>query len=468
MYDHVFEYLLRLKGNYLWPAMWTSSFLLDGPGLASMELADEYGIYIGMSHHEPCMRSGEEFTLVKGEDSPYGTDWSYVTNQEGILRFWEDGLKRSRGHHVFPTIGMRGERDSKMLGEDSQISENVRLLKEIIKKQRQMIAEHLQTGTEPVPQLFAVYKEVEDYYFGDASGGLRGFEELSDVTLLLCEDNFGHMRALPEEAERGHKGGFGMYYHLDYHGDPVSYEWYPSVTPSKIWEQMTEAYEYGIRELWIVNVGDLKFQEYPLGYFMNLAYDFETWGSSAPNQTKQYEKQWLEQVFGAYASAQELEQAGRVLDGFLKINSLRRPESLHAEIYHPAHYDESRRMMQLCNAIEQENEKLRAAFRERGMEQAYESMIYFPAAASVNLLHPARRSAGSAGKGIPGRQMGRDGAGFAYRVYELERRGLALSAAPCGAPARKTKADRIKGGRDGTLYQPVFPKTIADSTGNCG
>lgn len=386
MYDHVFEYLLRLKGNYLWPAMWTSSFLLDGPGLASMELADEYGIYIGMSHHEPCMRSGEEFTLVKGEDSPYGTDWSYVTNQEGILRFWEDGLKRSRGHHVFPTIGMRGERDSKMLGEDSQISENVRLLKEIIKKQRQMIAEHLQTGTEPVPQLFAVYKEVEDYYFGDASGGLRGFEELSDVTLLLCEDNFGHMRALPEEAERGHKGGFGMYYHLDYHGDPVSYEWYPSVTPSKIWEQMTEAYEYGIRELWIVNVGDLKFQEYPLGYFMNLAYDFETWGSSAPNQTKQYEKQWLEQVFGAYASAQELEQAGRVLDGFLKINSLRRPESLHAEIYHPAHYDESRRMMQLCDAIEQENEKLRAAFRERGMEQAYESMIYFPAAASVNLL----------------------------------------------------------------------------------
>lgn len=386
MYDHVFEYLLRLKGNYLWPAMWTSSFLLDGPGLASMELADEYGIYIGMSHHEPCMRSGEEFTLVKGEDSPYGTDWSYVTNKEGILRFWEDGLKRSRGHQAFPTIGMRGERDSKMLGEDSEISENVRLLKEIITNQRKMIAQQMQTGDEKIPQLFAVYKEVEDYYFGDSSGGLRGFEELSDVTLLLCEDNFGNMRALPEEAERGHQGGFGMYYHLDYHGDPVSYEWMPSVPLSKIWEQMTQAYEYGVRELWVVNVGDLKFQEYPLGYFMNLAYDFDKWGSSAKNQTKQYTRQWLEQIFGAYASEQELEKAGRVLDGFFKLNGLRRPESLHSEIYHPAHYHESRRMMQFCETVEQENEQLRAAFKERGMETAYESMIYYPAAASANLL----------------------------------------------------------------------------------
>ena len=186
MYDHIFEYLLRMKGNYLWPAMWAENFMLDGPDLESMKLADEYGIYIGMSHHEPCMRSGAEYSKVRGPKSPYGDAWSYVTNKEGILRFWEDGVKRSIGHNVFPTVGMRGENDSKMLGEDSLISDNVRLLKEIITKQREMIHEHLETDGKKVPQLFAVYKEVEDYYFGGGSEeGLRGFEELEDVTLQL-------------------------------------------------------------------------------------------------------------------------------------------------------------------------------------------------------------------------------------------------------------------------------------------
>lgn len=387
MYDHVFEYLLRMKGNYIWPAMWTSSFLLDGPGMASMELADEYGIYIGMSHHEPCMRSSEEWDLIKGEDTPYGTEWSYLSNKEGLLRYWEDGLKRSKGHNVFPTIGMRGERDSKMLGDDAAIAENVRVLKEIITKQRRLIEEHLQEGDRKVPQLFAVYKEVEDYYFGDGTtAGLRGFEELDDVTLLLCEDNFGNMRALPKESERGHKGGFGMYYHLDYHGDPISYEWVASTPLTKIWEQMTQAYEYGIRELWIVNVGDLKFQEYPLSYFMELAYDFDKWGSAAPNQCGKFTDLWLKKVFGDTLTSKEHTRVKNVLDGYLRLNGLRRPEALNDTIYHPAYDLEGRRMLEICNTLEQENEELRVLLREKGMENPYYSMIYFPAAASVNLL----------------------------------------------------------------------------------
>ncbi|MGN0295586.1 MAG: glycosyl hydrolase 115 family protein [Lachnospiraceae bacterium] len=387
MYDHVFEYLLRMKGNYIWPAMWTSSFLLDGPGMASMELADEYGIYIGMSHHEPCMRSSEEWDLVKGDDTPYGTEWSYLSNKEGLLNYWEDGLKRSVGHNVFPTIGMRGERDSKMLGDDAAIAENVRVLKEIITNQRRLIEKHLEAGGQKVPQLFAVYKEVEDYYFGDGeTAGLRGFEELEDVTLLLCEDNFGNMRALPKDSERGHKGGFGMYYHLDYHGDPISYEWVASTPLTKIWEQMTQAYEYGIRELWIVNVGDLKFQEYPLSYFMELAYDFDTWGSTAPNQCGRFTDLWLNRLFGDRITQQECAAVKRVLDGYLRLNGLRRPESLNDRIYHPAHYLEGRRMLELCSSLEQENEKLREKFREKGMEDTYFSMIYFPAAASFNLM----------------------------------------------------------------------------------
>ena len=352
MYDHIFEYLLRMKGNYLWPAMWAENFMLDGPDLESMKLADEYGIYIGMSHHEPCMRSGAEYSKVRGPKSPYGDAWSYVTNKEGILRFWEDGVKRSIGHNVFPTVGMRGENDSKMLGEDSLISDNVRLLKEIITKQREMIHEHLETDGKKVPQLFAVYKEVEDYYFGGGSEeGLRGFEELEDVTLLLCEDNWGNMRALPEAFERNHKGGFGMYFHLDYHGDPVSYEWVSSTELSKIWEQMTEAYEYGVRELWIVNVGDVKFQEFPLNYFMDLAYDFEKWGSSAPNSTKEYTKAWISSMFGSYTSKEEREEIQEVLEGYLKINALRKPESLNDTVYHPAHYLECEKQLSFCGKL---------------------------------------------------------------------------------------------------------------------
>lgn len=387
MYDHIFEYLLRMKGNYLWPAMWAENFMLDGPDLESMKLADEYGIYIGMSHHEPCMRSGAEYSKVRGPKSPYGDAWSYVTNKEGILRFWEDGVKRSIGHNVFPTVGMRGENDSKMLGEDSLISDNVRLLKEIIIKQREMIHEHLETDGKKVPQLFAVYKEVEDYYFGGGSEeGLRGFKELEDVTLLLCEDNWGNMRALPEAFERNHKGGFGMYFHLDYHGDPVSYEWVSSTELSKIWEQMTEAYEYGVRELWIVNVGDVKFQEFPLNYFMDLAYDFEKWGSLAPNSTKEYTKAWIESVFGSYTSKEEREEIQEVLEGYLKINALRKPESLNDTVYHPAHYLECEKLLSFCGKLEEKNERLWKILEERGMGDAYFSMIYFSAEASFNLL----------------------------------------------------------------------------------
>ena len=387
MYDHIFEYLLRMKGNYLWPAMWAENFMLDGPDLESMKLADEYGIYIGMSHHEPCMRSGAEYSKVRGPKSPYGDAWSYVTNKEGILRFWEDGVKRSIGHNVFPTVGMRGENDSKMLGEDSLISDNVRLLKEIITKQREMIHEHLETDGKKVPQLFAVYKEVEDYYFGGGSEeGLRGFKELEDVTLLLCEDNWGNMRALPEAFERNHKGGFGMYFHLDYHGDPVSYEWVSSTELSKIWEQMTEAYEYGVRELWIVNVGDVKFQEFPLNYFMDLAYDFEKWGSLAPNSTKEYTKAWIESVFGSYTSKKEREEIQEVLEGYLKINALRKPESLNDTVYHPAHYLECEKLLSFCGKLEEKNERLWKILEERGMGDAYFSKIYYSAAASYNLL----------------------------------------------------------------------------------
>ncbi len=385
MYDHVFEYLLRMKGNYLWPAMWTSSFLLDGPGMESMKLADAYGIYIGMSHHEPCMRSSEEWDLVKGKDSPYGEDWSYLTNKEGLLKYWEDGLKRCCGHQVFPTIGMRGERDSKMLGEDAQIEENVRVLKDIITQQRRLIRENLEQEGQTYPLLFAVYKEVEDYYFGDSkTAGLRDFQELDGVTLMLCEDNFGNMRALPRKEERSRNGGFGMYFHLDYHGGPCSYEWVASTPVTKIWEQMSMAYEYGIQDVWIVNAGDVKFQEYPLNFFMDMAYDFETWGKK--EAAYHYVRKWTREQFGTYTTKEEQDKIAWILEEYIRLNHLRRPESCNDKVYHPAHFEEGRKMLLRCKKLEQENEAMLALLKERGREEAYFSMIYYAAAASANLL----------------------------------------------------------------------------------
>lgn len=385
VYDHVFEYLLRMKGNYLWPAMWTSSFLLDGPGMESMKLADAYGIYIGMSHHEPCMRSSEEWDLVKGKDSPYGEDWSYLTNKEGLLKYWEDGLKRCCGHQVFPTIGMRGERDSKMLGEDAQIEENVRVLKDIITQQRRLIRENLEQEGQTYPLLFAVYKEVEDYYFGDSkTAGLRDFQELDGVTLMLCEDNFGNMRALPRKEERCRNGGFGMYFHLDYHGGPCSYEWVASTPVTKIWEQMSMAYEYGIQDVWIVNAGDVKFQEYPLNFFMDMAYDFETWGKK--EAAYHYVRKWTREQFGTYTTKEEQDKIAWILEEYIRLNHLRRPESCNDKVYHPAHFEEGRKMLLRCKKLEQENEAMLALLKERGREEAYFSMIYYAAAASANLL----------------------------------------------------------------------------------
>ena len=386
MYDHIFEYLLRLKGNYLWPAMWSSSFLLDGPGMSSAELADEYGIVICFSHHEPCLRSSEEWDIVRGVDTKYGNEWNYFKNKEGLLTYWKEGLQRSGHLENMITIGMRGERDTSMLGPNSTLFENISLLKEIIHNQKELIRECVKRDTENIPMMLALYKEVEAYYYGDGlTEGLNSWDELDDVILMLCEDNHGNMRTLPTEEMRKHKGGFGMYYHFDYHGDPVSYEWVASMPLTKTWEQMSMAYDYGVRDLWIVNVGDVKFQEYPLQYFMNLAYDFEKWGTNSPNQTHTYTKQWVNQQFGAFVDEEICDQIQFVLEEYVRLNHYRRPEALNSEIYHPLHFNEGSRMQKRAEKLSELNRKLR---RELPPEcrDAYYSLIYFPAEASANLL----------------------------------------------------------------------------------
>lgn len=382
MYDMIFETLLRLKGNYLWPAMWTSSFTLDGPGEKNAVLADCYGIVMSNSHHEPCLRHSEEWDLVRGKESVYGNEWNYVTNREGLLRYWRDGLTRSGKYENIITIGMRGERDSLMLGADAGLAENIELLKEIIGEQRKLIAECVGDGA---PQMIALYKEVEAYYYGDENTpGLKDWDGLDGVTLMLCEDNYGNMRTLPTEENRDHDAGFGMYYHFDYHGSPISYEWVNSSYLPKIWDQMTMAYEFGVRDIWVVNVGDLKFQEYPLSFFMDLAYDFEKWGSSRFDAPQQYLKKWVEREFGMWLSDAQKEMVCEVMDAYTRLNHNRKPEAMSFDTYHPIHFDESRERLHKNEQIRNRLELLRDEIPEEILPEFWE-LVYYPAMGSVNV-----------------------------------------------------------------------------------
>ena len=385
MYEHVFEFLLRMKGNYLWPAMWSASFPIDGPDGLNEELADIYGVVMGYSHHEPCLRASEEWDKVRGPETKYGNEWNFYTNEEGLLNYWEDALKRSGKFDNLITIGMRGERDTSMLGENATVEENVNLLKDIIRKQRKLIKENVNEDISKVPQLLALYKEVEAYFYGDEKiKGLRDWDELDGVICMLCEDNFGHLRTLPTADIRDRKGGFGMYYHFDYHGGPISYEWVDSTPFSKTWEQMSMAYEYGIKDAWIVNVGDLKFHEVPLTYFLALAYDYEKWGYGNKNSYREYVEQWCAKTFPA-ADADVQKKIGTVLTEYINMNHLRRPEALNANVYHPCNYNETDRMLARAEALEALSEEVYNAL-EGEAKNAYYSMIHFSAMASMNLL----------------------------------------------------------------------------------
>jgi hypothetical protein len=385
MYDHVFELLLRLKGNYLWPAMWTSCFSNDGPGLESAKLADEYGVVMGLSHHEPCLRHGEEYSQVRGKGSVYGDAWNFRTNREGIIRFWEDGLKRSGSFENVITIGMRGEQDTAIMGKDATLRDNIELLRAVLNTQNSLIRANVNGDLDGVPRMLALYKEVEPYFYGDSNTpGLIGCDELENVILMLCDDNFGNLRTLPTEKMRGHGGGYGMYYHFDYHGWPVSYEWINSSYLPKIWEQMTMAYEFGIRELWIVNVGDICTQEFPLSYFLDLAYDFERWGTSAINATETYTKQWTDVQFAGYLPDKTRSEICHILTEYTRISHMRRPEAMNAGIYHPANFNEAERMLTRVNDVIAKCEMLRNEMPEEIFPAFYE-LVYYPALGSMNL-----------------------------------------------------------------------------------
>lgn len=384
-YRKVFELLLRLNGNYMWPAMWNSNFSEDGPGIENARLADELGVIMGTSHHEPLFRAGNEWQQQYRE---YGDDnsWSFLSNEKAITRFWENGVLRNKDFESVITIGMRGEADSKLLPEDATMKDNIEVVKKAILAQDGILKKHISDDFTKVPRMLAVYKEVEDYYYGDETcEGLKDWEELKDAIFLLSDDNHGNLRNLPTEAERQHPGGYGMYYHFDYHGAPISYEWTNCNRLTKTWEQMTTAYEAGVTKMWIVNVGDLKEMEYPLSFFMELAYDYETWGLNGLNKTKEFAYNWIDQQFGSRISKEQRNDIFKVLEGYTRLNAMRTPETMNEHIYNPVHLGEGERILAMARDILATADKLKDELTGEAL-LTYESIIYYAAAASVNLV----------------------------------------------------------------------------------
>ena len=382
-YEKVFDLLLRLRGNFLWPAMWSAVFSEDGLAYptASADLADEYGITMGTSHHEPLFRAGEEFshTMTDSNETGYGADWNYHTNTQGIYEFWEYGVKRNKNHRSLITMGMRGERDSKILGENATLKDNIDLIKKTIIDQKEILNNN---GLADAPRVLALYKEVEDYYHGDEhTEGLSCWDGLDDMMLLLSDDNYGNTRTLPTKENRSRKAGWGLYYHFDYHGSPISYEWVNSSPITKAWEQLTAAYAFGIRDLWVVNVGDLRPVELPLSYFLDLAFDFDKW--SQPNRTGEWLDKWTKQQFGGFADEKTLTDIAAVLNGYTRMNGDCHPEAVQEDTFsfacgeYAAELDRARKLDVLSADI--------AARLPAECADGYFGLVHFPAAASANL-----------------------------------------------------------------------------------
>ena len=427
MYDHVFELLLRLKANYMWPAMWASVFAEEGPGSLNEELADEYGIVVGNSHHEPCLRAGEEFKHSIKAGGQYGTDWNFVRNREGITRFWEDGLKRSGKYEHLITIGMRGEADSAMLGEDSGLRANIEYLKDVITTQEALIQQHAGPKSKDQPRLLALYKEVEPFFYGNETvQGLKDWEGLRNTVCMLCEDNHGFMRSLPTPemtaALKARNCGWGMYYHVDYHGGPVSYEWMPSTPFAKLWEQMCLAYDYGIRDVWILNTGDLKGNEVSLHQFLDLAYDYDKWGSHDVLNWRKWVTHFVGETFPGLDAAEKT-AVEQLLTDLYDMNGKRRPEALNASVYHPCHEHEAERMYELGESLWRASEALYEHFPQPAKD-AYYSMVHLPLVSSVNLLHMHLDAARNAHYAQQARPVANE---YADRVAE----GMAADEALC-------------------------------------
>ena len=356
-YEKVFELILRLKGNFIWPAMWGNAFYDDDP--ENGPLADKMGIVIGTSHHEPMGRAHAEW-------SKYGTGkWDYSKNQQVLAEFWRSGFERMKNYETVVTLGMRGDGDEPMSEES-----NIKLLEKIVKEQRNIIKKVSGKKITETPQVWALYKEVQDYYD-------KGMRVPDDVTLLFCDDNWGNVRKLPDPAAKAHKGGYGMYYHFDYVGGPRNYKWINVSQIQRIWEQMNLTYSHGVDRIWIVNVGDLKPMEYPISFFLDMAWNPAQFNSQ--NLLSHTEK-WCAAQFGEKYS----KEAARLIDTYTKYSRRITPELLNDTIYSLKNYNEFETVMNDFRALALDAFRLYQQIPAESRD-AFDQLVLFPINAFSNL-----------------------------------------------------------------------------------
>lgn len=357
-YKHIFELLLRLKANYFWPAMWATAFNEDDP--ESPRLADEMGIVMGTSHHEPMMRSHQEYLHRKEQVGP----WDYATNKERIDQFFREGMERNKDYDNIVTIGMRGDGDVAMgKGDDA---ENMKTLGNVIKGQRKIIKD-IYGRADAVPQLWAIFTEVQRYY--DA-----GFTVPDDVTLLLCDNNWGYIRRKGRDFERKRKGGLGLYYHIDMNGGPWNDRWVNTTTVPKLREQLNLAYKSGIDRIWIINVGDLKPKEMPIDFIMRYA-----WNPDAIQPGD--EQAWLEGFTRNIFGEEFAKETADIIAKYSKYNLWRKPEVQVPGIYN---YEEMLHLNNQWQAIVVRCENLKEKIPADAQDAFYQ-LVYYPAVASAGV-----------------------------------------------------------------------------------
>ena len=370
-YKKVFELILRLKGNFMWPAMWGWAFYADDPD--NSRTASEMGIIMGTSHHEPMARNHQEWARHRAE---YGA-WDYTTNQAVLDRFFREGMERAKNTEDLITIGMRGDGDTALGGKEGHDDEYVAndkaiiaQLEKIVANQRKIISEVTGRPAEKRQQVWALYKEVQRYYD-------MGMKIPDDAIILLSDDNWGDVRRLPSAIERkNHKGGFGMYYHVDYVGAPRNSKWL-NVTPIQhMWEQLQLTYDYGVDRLWVLNVGDLKPMEYPIDLFMDMAWNPEKF--TADNLLC-HTRDFCRKAFGE----EQADEAARLLNLYSKYAGMVTAEMLDSKTYNLSN-GEWEKVCGLWSRLEADAlyqyQQLPADSRD-----AYSQIILFPAQAMSNL-----------------------------------------------------------------------------------
>ncbi len=394
-YAKIFEAILRMKGNYLWPAMWNNAFNEDDP--ENPRLADEYGIVMGNSHQEPMLRAQKEWD--RRYQKTLGS-WNYFKNPEVLQDFWRKGIRRNKDFESILTIGLRGANDTPMIP-GGTVAQSMALLEEIVSTQRKMIADEINPDVTKVPQLWCLYKEVQEYY----NEGLRVPD---DVTLLWADDNWGNLRRLPTEAERKRSGGAGIYYHFDYVGGPRNYKWINTVSIPTVFEQMTLAKEYGADRIWIVNVGHFKHVLLPTEFLMNLGFNAGRWTNK---NIGEYTRLWAEREFGAkYAG-----EIADIVNKYTKYNARRKPELLEPTTYSLTDYQEAEKVVADFQTITAKAEEIYAKIPAEFKDAFYE-LVLFPtkACAQVNEMYVA------AGKNALYAQQGRAAANdMADKVQQL-------------------------------------------------